>query len=101
LFTATTRKTHANCPSNDVTSEFEIQLDGLELLRIPKSESFKNQYLDYTATYEKISNTAYKGSVRVARTGTGACSPEEYLAIRPVAQQIDQHMRQQVLYAKP
>jgi transglutaminase-like putative cysteine protease len=101
LFSATTRKTHANCPTNDVTSEFEIELEGLELLRIPKSESFKNQYLDYTATYEKVSNTAYKGSVRVARTGKGACSPEDYLAIRPVAQQIDQNMRQQVLYAKP
>jgi hypothetical protein len=101
LFTATTRKTHANCPTNDVISEFEIQLEGFELLRIPKSESFKNQYLNYTAIYEKISNTAYKGSVRVARTGKGACSPEEYLATRPIAQQIDQHMRQQVLYGKP
>jgi transglutaminase-like putative cysteine protease len=101
LFNATTRKTHANCPTNDVTSEFEIELEGLQLLRIPKSESFKNSYLDYTATYEKISDTAYKGSVRVARTGKGACSPEAYLDIRPVAQQIDQHMRQQVLYAKP
>jgi transglutaminase-like putative cysteine protease len=101
LFAATTRKTHANCPSNDVSSEFEIELEGLQLLRIPKNESFKNQYLDYTATYEKISDRAYKGSVRLASTGKGACSPEEYLAIRPVAQQIDQHMRQQVLYAKP
>jgi transglutaminase-like putative cysteine protease len=101
LFSATTRKTHANCPTNDVTSEFEIELEGLHLLRIPKSESFKNQYLDYTAIYEKISDTAYKGSVRLARTGNGACSPEAYLDIRPIAQQIDQHMRQQVLYAKP
>ncbi len=101
LFSATSRKTHAYCPSNDVTSEFEITLEGLQLLRIPKSESFKNEYLDYSATYEKISDAAYKGAVRIKRTGKGACSPEQYLAIRPAALQIDQHMRQQVLYTKP
>ena len=100
-FLASERRTDMVCNASDVSNSYEVSFEGFNILRLPKDLDIKSEFLDYTATYQKLSDTSYKGAVRLVKKFTGVCTPEQYKAIRPFSEQIVQNMRQQVLYAKP
>ena len=100
-FVADKRETAMMCNASDVTNTFEVAFDGINILRLPKDLDIKSEFLDYTASYQKLNDTSYKGAVRLVKKFNGVCTPAQYQTIRPIAGQIVQHMRQQVLYAKP
>jgi len=90
------------CGSGKSEETFSIKLpDTLEILAIPKSRSFKDDYLEYESTY-KIENGFLQVRRAVGVTHNGnTCSPAVMQAAHDIAIKIMKDLRSQVVYRFP
>lgn len=96
------RKFHTACTPLSVMESFETQLDdSYKILKIPTDIEIKNSDgVNFTAHYELSKNTVSGWRKIIMSQGRHSCSPDEFNNRKRSLDDIEQHLRSEILFSK-